>query len=130
VSRPLGVDRLDARPQPDDTPTESWARAMFAAHAAFAAVPGLGGEGEPRWTEALLRSLGACGTTTCCRVRAYDGIAGAHEYRCRECWAAACSACAALYEEDDPPNVVCRACWRQAEAQRIGMTVPEPVEEL
>jgi hypothetical protein len=77
VSRPLGVDLLDARPQPDDTPEDSWARAMFAAHDAFAAVPGLRGKGEPRWMEALQASL-----------------------------------------------------WREAEARRIGQTVPEPVEEL
>ena len=49
----LGTDRLDARPQDDDTPALAYWRAVFAAHEAFEAVPGLR-DGEPRWMQALL----------------------------------------------------------------------------
>lgn len=35
---------------------------------------------------------------------------GAYEVSCRECDAAICSACAALYDEDPPAKATCRAC--------------------
>ena len=35
------MDRLDARPKPGESPAESWARAIFAAHEAFQVDPTL-----------------------------------------------------------------------------------------